>query len=133
MFDLDSVLTLPYFRNCVVLIDGEDRIFGVLGGVPRGSVGSEWQNVAQQAASAIKLCFDASTFTSKEQMHRRGDFTARCTGIGFGGGRQVVGMMKISGKKNINTINQLLQNLAIQRIVGFTNCMHPFDLIIWLF
>jgi len=113
-----------------VLVDGEDRIFGVLGGVPRGSAGAEWQNVAQQAAAAVKACFDASTFNVKEQIHRRGEFTARCTGIGFGGGRQVVGMMKISGKKNINAMKQLLQNPAIQRIVGFTNCKLAFDLVI---
>ncbi|KAE9389765.1 hypothetical protein BT96DRAFT_763725, partial [Gymnopus androsaceus JB14] len=105
------------------LVDGEDRIFGVLGGVPRGSAGPEWQNVAQQAAAAVKVCFDTSTFSAKEQIHRRGKFTARCTGIGFGGGRQVVGMMKISGKKNVNAMKQLLQNPAIQRIVGFTNSL----------
>ncbi|KAE9400247.1 hypothetical protein BT96DRAFT_771846, partial [Gymnopus androsaceus JB14] len=105
------------------LVDAEDRIFGVLGGVPLGSAGPDWENVATQAAVAIKACFDASTFAVKEQVHRRGMFSARDTGIGYGGGRQVVGMMKISGKKNAAAMKQLLCNPAIQRIVGFTNSL----------
>lgn len=103
-------------------MDSEDRIFGVLGCVPSGSRGLEWQEVAAQAALAIRGCFEASTFTAKEKIHRRGTFTARCVGIGYGGGRQRVGMMKISGNKNSRAMKTLLHNPAIQHIVGFNNC-----------
>lgn len=109
-------------ETCIVLVDKSDRIVGVLGGVPPGSRGADWQSLIQRLNSAIKKCSDQSTFTSKETCHPRGGFTAHATGIGYGGGRQVPGNVKISGVANQKEMQELMLNADMQRVVGFSNC-----------
>ncbi|KAF9062497.1 hypothetical protein BDP27DRAFT_1147612, partial [Rhodocollybia butyracea] len=52
-----------------------------------------------------------------------GGFTARATGIGYGGGRQVPGNVKISGVANQKEMQELMLNPNMQRVVGFSNSL----------
>ncbi|KAF9065247.1 hypothetical protein BDP27DRAFT_1366503 [Rhodocollybia butyracea] len=106
---------------CIVLVDASDRIMAVLGGVPPGSKGPEWQSVLQGLNAALARCSEGSTFTSKETSHPRGGFTARATGIGYGGGRQVPGNVKISGEANQAKMQKLMLDSNMLRVVGFSN------------
>ncbi|KAJ3846878.1 hypothetical protein EV368DRAFT_52094, partial [Lentinula lateritia] len=103
------------------LVDVQDRIIAVLGGVPSGSVGYEWKSVESDAASAMKQCFEASTFMQAQKHGRRGDFASRTVGYGYGNGRVEPQNYKISGRANQKAMRELLQNKSIRRISGFTN------------
>lgn len=51
----------------------------------------------------------------------------RGVGIGYGGGRQVPGNVKISGQVNQEEMRKLMADPSMQRVVGFSNCeRHPF-------
>ncbi|KAH7872081.1 uncharacterized protein C8R40DRAFT_1053391, partial [Lentinula edodes] len=105
------------------LVDIQDRIIAVLGGVPSGSVGYEWKSVESDATSAMKQCFEASTFTQAQKHGRRGDFASRTVGYGYGNGRVKPQNYKISGRANQKAMRELLQNRSIRRISGFTNVL----------
>ncbi|KAF9072842.1 hypothetical protein BDP27DRAFT_1174481, partial [Rhodocollybia butyracea] len=105
------------------LVDASDRIMAVLGGVPPGSKGPEWQSVLQGLNAALARCSEGSTFTSKETSHPRGGFTARATGIGYGGGRQVPGNVKISGEVNQAEMQKLMLDSNMLRVIGFSNSL----------
>ncbi|KAJ3898134.1 hypothetical protein F5879DRAFT_910160 [Lentinula edodes] len=110
-------------RSCVVLVDAHDRIIAVLGGVPHGSKGKEWQAVEADATAAAMLCRDLSTFTETQKHGRRGDFASRTVGYGYGNGRCKPQNYKVSGTANQNAMQELLQNNAIRRISGFQNAL----------
>ncbi|KAJ3712060.1 hypothetical protein C8R42DRAFT_545618, partial [Lentinula raphanica] len=103
------------------LIDAQERIVSVLGGVPRGSRGAEWQAVEAEATAAVLQCRSASTFTKGQQEGRRGVFASRTTGFGYGNGRAKPQNFRVSGKANQEAMQELLQNKALRRISGFHN------------
>ncbi|KAH7878391.1 uncharacterized protein C8R40DRAFT_1030615, partial [Lentinula edodes] len=105
------------------LVDVQDRVVAVLGGVPHGSAGEEWKAVESDAAGAMKQCFEASTFTQAQKHGRRGDFASRTVGYGYGNGRLKPQNYRVSGKANQKAVNELLQNKSIRRISGFTNVL----------
>ncbi|KAJ3913417.1 hypothetical protein F5877DRAFT_83825 [Lentinula edodes] len=110
-------------RTCIALVDVQDRIVAVLGGVPHGSTGDEWKTVEADAAGAMKQCFEDSTFTQAQKHGRRGEFSSRTVGYGYGNGRLKPQNYKVSGKANQKAMNELLENKSIRRISGFTNVL----------
>ncbi|KAJ4499944.1 hypothetical protein C8R41DRAFT_788018 [Lentinula lateritia] len=110
-------------QACIVLIDAHDRIIAVLGGVPHGSKGKEWQAVEAEATAAAMHCREASTFTEAQKHGRRGDFASRTVGYGYGNGRCKPQNYKVSGTANQNAMQELLRNQAIRRISGFQNAL----------
>ncbi|KAJ3924341.1 MAG: hypothetical protein NXY57DRAFT_908127, partial [Lentinula lateritia] len=111
------------YRSCIVLIDAHDRIIAVLGGVPHGSKGNEWQAVEAEATAAATRCRASSTFTEAQKHGRRGDFASRTVGYGYGNGRRKPQNYKVSGRANQNAMQELLRNKAIRRISGFQNSL----------
>ncbi|KAJ3903519.1 hypothetical protein F5879DRAFT_803469, partial [Lentinula edodes] len=105
------------------LVDVHDRIIAVLGGVPRGSKGKEWQAVEAAATAAATKCRESSTFTEAQKHGRRGDFASRTVGYGYGNGWRKPQNFRVSGKVNQNAMQELLQNKAIRRISGFQNAL----------
>ncbi|GAW08632.1 hypothetical protein LENED_010703 [Lentinula edodes] len=124
---LTSVSGLKLLRwdgeRCIVLVDAHDRIIAVLGGVPHGSKGKEWQAVEAAAAAAASKCRESSTFTEAQKHGRRGDFASRTVGYGYGNGRRKPQNFRVSGKANQKAMQELLQNKAIRRISGFQNAL----------
>ncbi|KAJ3829000.1 hypothetical protein F5880DRAFT_1471503, partial [Lentinula raphanica] len=102
------------------LVDNEDIVCGVLAGGPRGC---EWDEVAEDAAAAVGSAYDSMTFTKKQLESRRGKFASCTAGYSYGGGREIVGNVRINGKKNKGAIETLLSQKSIQRVVGFTHDM----------
>ncbi|KAJ3915738.1 hypothetical protein F5877DRAFT_47997 [Lentinula edodes] len=117
------VTNASLFRSCVVLVDARDRIIAVLGGVPRGSKGTEWQAVEAEAAAAATRCRESSTFTEAQKHGRRGEFASRTVGFGYGNGRCKPQNYKVSGRANQCAMQELLQNTAVRRIAGFQNTL----------
>ncbi|KAH7873762.1 uncharacterized protein C8R40DRAFT_1013773, partial [Lentinula edodes] len=105
------------------LVDAHDRVIAVLGGVPRGSKGAEWQAVEAEAAAAAVRCRESSTFTAAQKHGRRGEFASRTVGYGYGNGRRKPQNYKVSGRANQSAVQELLQNTAIRRISGFQNAL----------
>ncbi|KAJ3963393.1 hypothetical protein EV361DRAFT_770502, partial [Lentinula raphanica] len=103
------------------LVDAQGRVVAVLGGVPHGSRGAEWQAVEAEATGAVQQCRAASTFTKAQHQGRRGVFASRTTGFGYGNGRAKPQNYRISGKANQEAMEELLQNKALRRISGFQN------------
>ncbi|KAJ3859137.1 hypothetical protein EV359DRAFT_86763 [Lentinula novae-zelandiae] len=128
--NLDTLSTLSGLKllrwdgqSCIVLIDAHDRIIAVLGGVPHGSQGKEWQAVEAEATAAVMCCRESSTFTESQKHGRRGDFASRTVGYGYGNGWRKPKNYKVSGRANQNAIQELLQNQVIWRISGFQNAL----------
>ncbi|KAH7871100.1 uncharacterized protein C8R40DRAFT_1055208 [Lentinula edodes] len=118
------LLTLSIFpRSCITLVDSHDRIIAVLGGVPHGSKGMEWQAVEAAATAAALRCRESSAFTAAQKHGRRGDFASRTVGFGYGNGRRKPQNYRVSGKANRKAMQELLQNQAIRRISGFQNAL----------
>ncbi|KAJ3805289.1 hypothetical protein F5876DRAFT_52100 [Lentinula aff. lateritia] len=111
------------FRSCIVLVDAQDRIIAVLGGVPHGSKGTAWQAVEAEAAAAAKHCRESSTFTEAQKHGRRGEFASRTVGYGYSNGRRKPQNYKVSGRANQHAVQELVQNQAIRRISGFQNTL----------
>ncbi|KAF9067808.1 hypothetical protein BDP27DRAFT_1422541 [Rhodocollybia butyracea] len=108
-------------KTCIVLVDRSDCIIAVLGGVPPGSQGAEWQALVRRLNVAIRKCSEQSTFTTKETCHPWGTFTARATGIAYGRGRQVPG--KIAGIANLEEMRKLMDDVDLQRVAGLSNSL----------
>ncbi|KAJ3782302.1 hypothetical protein GGU10DRAFT_275825 [Lentinula aff. detonsa] len=104
----------------MVLVDEEGIVCAALAGGPQGS---DWDAVASAAAEAVGAAYDRMTFTEKQQTSRRGKFASCTAGYSYGGGRETVGNVHISGKKNKEAMDTLMHATSIQRIVGFTSDM----------
>ncbi|KAJ3718997.1 hypothetical protein C8R42DRAFT_542371, partial [Lentinula raphanica] len=105
------------------LLDKHDRIVTVLGGIPPGSAGQDWQNLVSDAAEAMRQCRTLSSF-SKIQLHgRRGDFASRTVGFGYGNGRSKPQNFKVTGKANQAATTELLAQRSIRRIAGFQSSL----------
>lgn len=61
------------------------------------------------------------SFGEKQTDHSRGKFAYCSAGYSYGGGREAVGNVRISGRLNQEAFEGLLKEENIQRIVGFTN------------
>ncbi|KAJ3898323.1 hypothetical protein F5879DRAFT_994920 [Lentinula edodes] len=92
LFDWDG-------ESRVILLDASDRVIAILGGIPPGSSGDEWQKAQQHG--------------------RRGDFAFRTTGFGYGNGRKQPLNFRINGEENKRAVDDLLKNPAIRRVAGF--------------
>lgn len=121
------------FSTPTVLLDKNDRISVVLGGVPPAAAiagsdaAKEWSSVVKDVAEAIKACRDKSSFTQKELNGRRGEFAQRTVGYGYGNGRERPLNFKIAGKKgNKAAMEELLRHPGMRRISGFANCKQSF-------
>lgn len=126
--------TKALYSTPTVLVDENDRISVVLGGIPPAATGHVsvagkcWQNDIDSATNAIKACRQRSSFTAKELNGRRGGFAQRTAGYGYGNGRKRPLNYKISGKKeNKAAMEELLRNPGMRRISGFANCLWPFS------
>ncbi|KAJ3727518.1 hypothetical protein C8R42DRAFT_573008, partial [Lentinula raphanica] len=110
-------------RTPIALVDALDRIVAALGGVPRGSVGEDWQSVATDASAALERCRKASSF-SKAQIHgRRGDFASRTVGFGYGNGRLKPQNFRLRGKANQTAMDSLLGERSLRRICIYQGCL----------
>ncbi|KAJ4497344.1 hypothetical protein C8R41DRAFT_760064 [Lentinula lateritia] len=118
-----NLLNTSLFRSCIVLVDTHDRVIAVLGGVPRGSKGAEWQAVEAEAAAAAVHCRESSMFTEAQKHGRRGEFASRTVGYGYGNGWRKPQNYKVSGRANQCAVQELLQNTAIRRISGFQSAL----------
>lgn len=122
-----------------VILDNEDRISVVLGGIPpaaaeAGSSASKaWASDIDCATEAIKACRENSSFTKKELDSRCGEFAQRTAGYGYGNGRERPLNFKISGNKgNKGAMEELLRNPGMRRISGFANCTWLFLFVLYL-
>lgn len=73
-------------RICRPIVDADNRIIGILGGMPRDT---NWDAVQLDAARAIDAARDKLHFEDKDLHHRRGKFAALGVGISHGGGQKV--------------------------------------------
>ncbi|KAE9393832.1 hypothetical protein BT96DRAFT_943641 [Gymnopus androsaceus JB14] len=88
---------------------------GVLGGVPPSARGEEWKALVERLNTAIKKCRNHSAFAAKDEHHQHG--------IGYGGGRQVPGNVRINGEAKKAAMAKLMSDAGMQRVVGFSNCL----------
>ncbi|KAJ3991101.1 hypothetical protein F5050DRAFT_1716362, partial [Lentinula boryana] len=79
-----NVLSSPELRTIkwdgisrIVIVDSRERIVAVLGGVPPGSVGEDWDRVSHEAKEAVEKFRLNSTFTQAQKHGRRGNFACR--------------------------------------------------------
>ncbi|KAF9066030.1 hypothetical protein BDP27DRAFT_1164056, partial [Rhodocollybia butyracea] len=106
------------------LVDRSDRIIMVLGGVPPGARGPEWQELLTKLNAAVRSCSNRSTFAAKETSHFQGNFCSRATGISYGGGCQVPGNVESSGVINQEEMQKLMLDHNMQRVVvGCSNSL----------
>ncbi|KAJ3709873.1 hypothetical protein DFJ43DRAFT_1009433 [Lentinula guzmanii] len=103
----------------IVLTDSHERIIAVLGGIPPGSVGEDWSRTSDEAKEAVEEFRGNSTFTQAQQHGRRGNFSCRTVGFGYGNGRAQPLNFRVDGESNRKAVETLLKNPAIRRIAGF--------------
>lgn len=72
-------------RTCQPIVDADDRIIGVLGGMPKNT---NWGEVQLEAARAIEAARSQLQFENKDMHHRRGKFAALGVGVSHGGGQK---------------------------------------------
>lgn len=71
---------------CRLIVDADDFIIGLLGGMPGDP---NWDTVQLNASDAIDTTRAQLKFESKDLHHRRGNFPALGVGISHGGGQTV--------------------------------------------
>ena len=89
-------------RSTYLLLDGENRIIGVLVGQPRNLEGPQgWKAVQEDALAGLKEAAPRLKFTDKEKRDgRRGPFPTIAHGLSFGGGQMVSKMMPASARSS---------------------------------
>ncbi|KAJ3718779.1 hypothetical protein C8R42DRAFT_643846 [Lentinula raphanica] len=92
----------------LALVDVQDRIVTALGGIPSGSAGEDWQSVCDDASTAVERCYTTSSFSKAQTHGRRGDFTSRTVGFGYGNSRLKPQNFCVAGKANQAAMNSLL-------------------------
>ncbi|KAJ3968521.1 hypothetical protein EV361DRAFT_829887 [Lentinula raphanica] len=110
-------------RKCIVLLDARDRIFAVLGGVPPASAQADWDNNTSKLTAAMEACYKGSKFSKQQTGGRRGQFASRTVGYGYGNGRRQPLNFKVSGNANQAAVQEVLENQAVRRVMGFTNSL----------
>ncbi|KAJ3766183.1 hypothetical protein FB446DRAFT_794344 [Lentinula raphanica] len=119
-----SLQLLPWDgRACVVLLDKKDRVVAVLGGIPPASAGTGWDENTTKLTEAMEACYRHSTFTKHQTGGRRGQFASRTVGYAYGNGRRMPLNYRVSGEANQAAVQELLENPAVRRVVGFTNSL----------
>ncbi|KAJ3833104.1 hypothetical protein EV361DRAFT_956292 [Lentinula raphanica] len=116
-------LTPAPHSACIVLLDTKDRIVAVLGGVPPASAGLGWDENTAKLTAAMEACYKGSKFSKKQLGGRRGQFASRTVGYGYGNGRRLPLNYKVSGKANQAAVQELLEDQAVRRVMGFTNSL----------
>ncbi|KAJ7152149.1 hypothetical protein C8R43DRAFT_886407 [Mycena crocata] len=112
-------LSYPHLSVCRPLIDSKNRLFALLAGCP--SPNDQGDDTYQDTIDEVTDLF-AKHGPSASGTGRRGPFVAVSTGVSFGGGQQRPGNLR-NNKINSAICKDLLANLALRRIIGFTNGM----------
>ncbi|KAI9068801.1 hypothetical protein FKP32DRAFT_1560975, partial [Trametes sanguinea] len=99
------------------ILDKNGRVFAVLAGRPRDS---NWDQVNKDLQSIFETTREAYALTSKQTIHRRGDFPAVTCGISYGGGQQRVSNLAQT-EHNKAVMDALLQHSAVRRVANFGN------------
>ena len=82
------VLSLLY-STATPILNGAGQVIAVLAGRPIGEDDETWQALHDAANNALETARQKASFTTKQQSHRRGEFSALVTGVSFGGGQKV--------------------------------------------
>ncbi|KAI0054866.1 hypothetical protein BV25DRAFT_1816415, partial [Artomyces pyxidatus] len=95
------------------IVDKSNRIIAVLAGAPEGE---DWSKCIAGATAAFKEA--QSTLVFPRGLRRRGNFPTISVGVSFGGG-QVEPQNLRQNKRNVETLNKLLENRFLRRLAGF--------------
>ncbi|KAF8951697.1 hypothetical protein BDZ97DRAFT_1931899 [Flammula alnicola] len=98
------------------IIVSNNRVIGLLAGTPKCI---DWGKVNLDASSAIHFARQQLA-PPEHTIHRRGAFPAYQIGLSHGGG-QASPRMRLNSPACTPILNELLQQPAFKRIVGFTN------------
>lgn len=84
-------LTYTVHRTPVTILDDDGRVVAVLVGRPLKKSGEydDWPEVVIGLEAAINQLERDSTFSSKQNEHRRGPHRAKAFGVSHGGGQKV--------------------------------------------
>ncbi|KAH9857668.1 hypothetical protein C2E23DRAFT_805249 [Lenzites betulinus] len=110
VYDWDGVTTQA-------ILDGADRIVGVLAGRPEDPA---WDGVVREANIAMHRARRRCRFRRPDVAHRRGSYPTLARGVSFGGGQRAPRGLKNSAG-NASALSDLCADPAMRRIAGFGN------------
>ncbi|KZP28311.1 hypothetical protein FIBSPDRAFT_668895, partial [Athelia psychrophila] len=105
----------------VTILDDDGRVVAVLVGRPLKKSGEydDWPEVVIGLEAAINQLERDSTFSSKQNEHRRGPHRAKAFGVSHGGGQKRPGVLRQGSLRNQRAVEAFRSNEFVKRAAHF--------------